>query len=534
LSPDAWWAIAIASIFVLLTLWWLTQDRGVPYGDTSEELEVVFVFRDHLLRGEVGAIFEYRAYYPPYGLLLGAVLSVVGGVSRIGVVLGHNLVCVPLLAFACYRVGRLLAGSRAGVLAVVFALGAPLVIELFHVFMIDAFEATLVAVMVWALLVSERFGRLGPTALAGLVAGIGTGTKEQFPMYVAGLIVFLVARGGWRNVRGVAVFAAIVVVVAAPWYVVHAEDLPALWHAAGRGEGSRFPVAPLARPPLLSTASMEWYGWATLNGLLFAPLAAFAAAGTLAAAWRLREAAGRASVIPELLGGLVGSWLLLTLMTHKDMRYTLPMIVYLAVLGTAWVVRLRPHLRTIATAGLAAVVVATTAGATFGVGGAIPARLPGNLGAPDGIGVPPRGKVVVYSNYDYLVSGPRRDADLLALLRGLERSGVRKIYWDPVAARPEHVDFNSAGLTVLTRVAGMSVADRIDLERIRPHYVLLMYRPAPPHTTPCVRFASGMGVWALLGRAAAAVPYCPGRGFIGTPIPVPRIGQGQPAVSALP
>jgi 4-amino-4-deoxy-L-arabinose transferase-like glycosyltransferase len=522
-TASAWCSLALAVVFVLLTLWWLTQDRGVPYGDASEEMGAAFVYRDHLLNGDLGGIFNYPAYYPPYGLLLGAAFAVVGGVSRIAVVLGHNLVCVPLLVLACYRVGRLTAGPRAGALAVAFALGSPLVIELFHVFMIDTFETTLVALAVWALLESEHFGRVAPAALAGLAVGIGTGTKEQFPMYVAGLVAVATARGGWRNVRGLAVFAGIALLVASPWYVVQADRISALWRAAGRGDGFLFPVSPNARPPLLSTANLGWYGWATLNGLLFAPLAAFAVVGVVSAAWRLREAAARASVVPELLGGLGGSWLLLTLMTHKDMRYALPMIAYLAVLGTAWILRLRLRLRAVATVGLAAAVIATTVGATFGIGGDIPARLPGNLGAPDGIGVPPRGTVVVYANHDYLVSGPRRDADLLAMLRGLERTGLRKVYWDPAAARPEHVDFNGAGLTVLARIAGMSVADRVANEVILPRYVLLMYQPAPPGTHPCVRFSSGMGVWALIGRGAGAVSYCPGHGVTGTPIPVPAI-----------
>ena len=42
-----------------------------------------------------------------------------------------NVVFVLLLALGCYNVGRLAFGQLAGVLAVVFALGSPLVIEEF-------------------------------------------------------------------------------------------------------------------------------------------------------------------------------------------------------------------------------------------------------------------------------------------------------------------------------------------------------------------------------------------------------------------
>src|SRR5215212_1019157 len=533
-SASAWWAIGVVAAFILLTLWWLTQDHAVPYGDAAEELWAAFRFRDYLLDGDVGAIFDYPAYYPPYGLVLGGLTSIVGGIDHNAVVLGVDLVCVPLLALSCYRIGRLVADARAGLLAVAFALGAPLLIEQFHVFIIDTVEATLVALTVWLVLASERFSRVGLAALAGLAVGIGTGTKEQFPLYVAGLLAAVVLRGGWRNVRGLAAFAAPALLLGLPWYVHQADRLGQIYSASQTGEGLLFPVPPLARPSFLTLANFEWYGWATLNGLLFAPLTAFAVVGGAWALVRLRRPDVRATALPELLAGLFGAWLLLTILTHKDMRYSLPLLVYLAVLGTAWIVRLGPLPRRLATAALAAGVLATTLGMTFGVGGAIPARLPGNLGAALGVGVPPRDRVVVYANHDYLVSAPRRDGDVLALLKGLERIGVRKLYWDPAVAGPEHGDFNGAGLTVLARIAGLSVAEVISYDVILPHYALLIYQPAPPGAAPCVRFDNGMGVWALIGHGPSAIVYCPGRGVSGTPIPVPAISEGQAGATNLP
>ncbi|MFL5818365.1 MAG: ArnT family glycosyltransferase [Conexibacter sp.] len=533
-SSAAWWAIGAASAFVLLTLWWLTQDRAVPYGDAAEELWAAFVFRDHLLHGDVGAIFDYPAYYPPYGIVLGGVVAALGGVSRNAVVLGTNLVCVPLLALSCYRIGRMVAGPLAGALAVVFALGSPLLIEQFHVFIIDAPEATIVAVSVWLILASERFGRLSTAALAGLVVGIGIGTKEQFPFYVVGLVLAVLLRGGWRNARGFAAFAGIALLVGSPWYIHQADLLGKIYSASRSGEGLLFPVPPLARPALLSTANFEWYGWATLNALLFAPLTAFAAVGVVTATWRVRRPSGRPTVVPELLGGLFGSWLLLTILTHKDLRYTLPMIVYLAVLGTAWIPGLDRLGRRLAIGALVVAVSATTLGMTFGVGGAIPDRMAGNLGTALGVGVPPRDRVVVYANHDYLVSGPRTNGGVFRLLQGLRQAGARKVYWDPAASGPEHRDFNGAGLTVLARMAGLSVPTRIAREVILPGYVLLLYQPITPGSEPCVRFGNGMGVSALVGAGTAAVQYCPDRGTIGSPIAVPAISQGLAGMATLP
>jgi hypothetical protein len=141
---------------------------------------------------------------------------------------------------------------------------------------------------------------------------------------------------------------------------------------------------------------------------------------------------------------------------------------------------------------------------------------------------------VVYSNHDYLVSGPRTNGGVFRLLQGLRQAGAHRVYWDPAASGPEHRDFNGSGLTVLARLAGMSVPTRIAQEVILPGYVLLLYQPTAPGSEPCVRFADGMGVSALVGAGTAAVQYCPGRGTIGRPIPVPAISQGLGGTAAMP
>lgn len=526
-SAAGWSAIGLVAAFVLLTVWWLTQDTATPAGDAPEIMWASLRYGDYLLAGDVTAILDYPAYYPPYGMLFGALVSIVAGDHRNALVLGENLVCLSLLAVSCYQIGKRVAGSWAGVLAVAFALGSPLVIEQFHVFMLDPIVASLVAVSVWLIIVSDRFRRIGIAALAGIVVGIGLGTKEQFPLYLVGLVCVVLVRGGWRNGRGLAAFLILALLVGAPWYVHNIEILGAVWSASRTGEGLLFEVPPLARPPLLSIANVEWYGWATLNGLLFAPLTACALVGVVMAIAGLRRPSVRAGVVPELLGGLGGSWLLLTLLMHKDMRYTLPMIVYLAVLGTAWIVRLPRPARGLVAAGLAAAVVAATVGATFGVGGPVPVRPPGNLGAALGVGVPPRDRVIVYANHNYLVAGPRRDGNMLELLRGLNDAGISEVFWDPGISGPEHPDFNGSGLTMLARVAGMSVAKRIAEQAVLPGQGLLIYERPRRDWAPCLRFGSGMGVWVLVfpvdGRPDRAVPYCPGRGVIGPPMAVPRL-----------
>jgi Dolichyl-phosphate-mannose-protein mannosyltransferase len=511
-SRFAWAAIGLTAGFIALTVWWLTQNRAMPSDDAVQELLLSIQDRDWLLHGHAMRVLEFASFYPPYGHLLAAVSAMIGGVGVTAPVIGENVVYVTLLALACYRVGRLVSGAREGALAVAFALGSPLIIEQSHVFMLDLPLAALVATCIWLVLESDRFARLRIAALSGFVAGIGMGTKEQFPIYIVGLLAVVLARGrGWRNIRGIALFASIAIAVASPWYVRQHDLWSTLLDAAGTGSGLKYPVPPLARPARLSAADLEWYGWATLNGLLFAPLSLFAMIGIAdaVASWRARRSAQKG--VPELLGGLLGSWLVLTVMTHKDMRYTEPMILYLAVFGTTWIGRLRPSRRRAAVAALAAAVIATTTGATFGVGGPIPTQLPGNRRhAPRGEGVPPLGGMIVYANHDWLVSRPRGDGGLSALLQALRRRGVHAIAWIPEQAPVDDRNFNDMGLQVFVLANGLSIAD--DPAHLRAGEARLLHGPVDSAgSTPCLRFDDGSGVWVVEGPDAHPRAVCPMR-----------------------
>ncbi len=503
-SAPAWGAIAVTASFLALTCWWLAVDRAVPFGGNASHLYASSLYLEFVREGDPWRAIAYATYYPPAMRLLGALVMAVGGVGADAPVLAQNLLFVPLLALACYHVGRMAAGPRAGLLAVVFALGTPLIAEQFHVFMLDAPQAALVAVAVWLILAGDRFERVDLALLAGVVVGLGVLTKQLMPLYLAGLLPAVLLRdGAWRrNWRGVAAFAGAAVVVGAPWYLVHLGEWGRFAGAAGSGYGTEL-VPPAASPPLVSLANLAWYGWATLNGLLFAPLFAFAAIGVAAALARVRRT-WRQSGDPtvELLWGLFGAWLALTLMRHHDVRYMMGAIVYVAVLGTAWVARLRPRWRALATTALVLAVAVAQLGATFGVGRS-PDQLPLSNGATgEGEGVPPRDRVVLYSSLDYLVSGPQRGGDVLGLMRGLRADGVERIATEDRGDVNDH-RFESIGLLVFARSAGLKL-DGFDPPQPRATVArLIRAETFDDGSAPCTVLPNGMGVWAQVdGRSA--------------------------------
>lgn len=505
-SAPAWGAIGVVALFLALCCWWALTDRAVPFGSYAANLYASLLYLEFVHHGDPLRAVTYSTYYPPALRLVGAAVLGVIGKSVDGPVLVQDAIFAPLLALACYRVGRMTASPpapAAGLMAVVFALGTPLVAEQFHVFMLDAPQATLVAVAVWLILASERFARVEVAALAGLAVGVGVLTKQLMPLYLLGLLPAVLARGGgWRNRRGIAAFAGAALLVGAPWYLVHLGDWHRFIRAAGTGSASE-PVPPAAAPPVVSLANLGWYGWATLNGLLLAPLFAFAAAGVATALVRVARARPRPldDVRVELLWGLAGAWLALTLMRHHDVRYTMGAIVYVATLGTAWVVALRPRWRSLAAATLVAAVVAAQLGATFGVGRA-PDQLPLSNGAVhEGEGVPPRDRVVVYSSLDYLVSGPQHGGDVLGLLQGLRRAGIEQIATEDRGDVNDHM-FETVGLLVFARIAGLRL-EGLDPPQPGATVARLIRATEFDGTAPCTRLPNGTGVWAQVdGRDA--------------------------------
>ena len=519
-SAPAAAAIGATLLFVALTCWWLSRDHAMPYGDASVHILTALEFHDALRAGHWTEPFtastDIADVYPPLTQLVGALSMFVGGRTVAAPILTQNLLYVPLLALACYRIAQRAYGPLAGCLAVVYALGAPLVAEQFHVFMLDAPLTALVAGTVWLVLESERFERLPIAAAAGVLAGLGLMTKQTFPVYVMGFILMvLIHDGAWRNVRGVGVFLLAGLLVAAPWYLGHATDL----QQALRDAGNESNIPPLARPPLLSTANLGWNFWALANGVLFTPLLTFAAIGvatTAVAAWRdLR----RPSVAVNLLGGLVLAYGVITVMPHKDVRYAMPLIVFLAVLGTGWMVRLRGRWRTVAVVALALAVAASTMGATFGIGPRQSGVLPGNWYAPRGQGVMPQNQFTFYSNHNYMVSGPRHAGDLLGLFHKLRKAGVRDVVLDPSQAPAWNRDFNLNGVLLFLRLAQLTAHPAAPVGIPDSQLATLIHATTHGTAPPCVRLPTDGGVWIRLGSPSSPSrrDYCPLSGTPGAP-----------------
>lgn len=503
---EAWGAIGVTVLFLGLHLWWVIQDRSVPISDAGFHLQVSIEVFEELKVGNFSQALGPHIQYPPFLYLVASVGLYLGGLSVQSIVIAVDLFFVPLLALGCYQLGRLTFGPRVGLLAVVFALGSPMIASLFHIAMLDAPQAAMVAVSVWLILATRYFGDLRFCALAGLAVGLGMLTKESLALFVIGPLTVTLVRGGWRNWRGLAAFGLVLFVVAGPWYISDFTQVSEI--GTGAANSGTIGKSPLA-PPRFSSENLQWYMWSFLGSVVFLPLFLFATVGGV---WTIVGFVRRRWVspfAPELTIGAFVAWFGLTQTFVHDNRYGLSMLVYLAAFGSFWIVRL-PRWGSLATASaLGVVVLANTLATTFGVGGiwriSLPHAIQSAKAQPNA--------VTIYSNEGYLLpSAPERKGDMLGMLRELRRFGVQGVLM-VVSEAPNEVPFEE-GVLPLATIAGLHFTSAGQSTDVANTIAVLDHETIGNNrVAPCLKLGDGTGIWVRIGNpyAAGAKNFCPSR-----------------------
>lgn len=495
---------AAVVVFVAVTAWWLSQDTRVPDFDSGTHLMHAFEVHSQVAAGRWTWPFTTWNTYPPLVHLVGGLTVFIAGPHTMAMMLASNIVFVPLLAIGCWGVGHIVYGRNAGLLAALFALGTPIIVSMMHEYDLDPPEAAMVAVSAWAILASRRFERLGIAALAGLASGLAFLTKETAVVFLAGLLAVVILRGGWRNWRGLVAFLVVLGAVAGPWYAYHAGDIRSAFDTIGNAAST-----PVQTPPRWSLRNLAWYFWNFLNEQALAPLTALVLVGIalgVRRSWREREPN---NLVPELLGGLAVSYLGMTYLVHKDPRYTLPALVFAAALGTGWVAQLRsPGRRGAWTAALLTAVLVNFIGVSVGIGHPVRLALPNAQNT-----IIYQRQITFYSPAGWVRGGPEHDGEVLSLMHGLRRSGIRTIEIGPGA---ERFDFNQQGLIDFAYASGISVPYPYNPTKLGQHDAYITLRPVQPgDPPPCQRLSDGSGVYVSLGNPTVAFErrtlICPGR-----------------------
>ena len=565
-------AMAAAALgFIAVSVWWVLADGWVPNGDAGRHLVITSSYLNAVEGGDL--LYPLNSpptidseFYPPFVHLVGVLGSLVGGFGVVTGVVTLNLFFVPLLAIGCYGIGSYVFDRWAGVLAVVFVLGTPILISQFHVYMLDAPVTALVAMSVWLLLISKNFSRTGIAALAGVAVGCGILSKATFPIFVVGVVAVLIARGGWRQWQGLLVFFGVALLICQPWLMLHEDllrsradralDMPQDNSPADGKLGLLVLVSILLAVGWAHSTSVVvrqraaggWRSWhgvvAVLGGALLVVLLG------LMVEQGLGRSSGDPRQVNELADGVLGNygayfWGALVV------QLLVPLFIFLAIgLGhSVWSVlrRRAPDGVLELLAGLVAGVVAVAMmdwfntrydmpllpyAAVLGVGwirafrdvrlravaaaALVAVALLNSVMINSGVG----GQVTVhmpfsdryatvFSDSGYIENQPRSDVRVDDLLEDAHAAGARKVIFQPETLNTG--GFNLNGLTVFARMADLSTPPSWLVEELGPADIYLTREPLSPDRFACVAVNyETHGVFVYRGGPpGSGEPWCP-------------------------
>jgi hypothetical protein len=420
--------------------------------------------------------------------------ALVGKLNIDSLVGGQDAFFIPALAIGCYGAATVTYGRLAGVLAAVFALGAPMAVSAFHMFLIDTTETAMVAVSIWAILATHRFSRTGVSALAGLAFGFGMLAKQNFPLFVVGLLAIVLLRGGWRHWRGILLFVVVAAAVSATWYWSEVSRTIDLIRGAST-PGLATAGAASASADRWAAKNLGYYAWNFFNVSVLAPLMFAAIGGAIALLVRWFRTRSRADVTPELVVGVLVSYAALTWISLKDPRYALPMLPYLAVLGAGWVPLLRRRWRTAAAAALSAVAVFNVVMTVWG-GGTIPHIF--IKGAP---GNSQGRQLTFWLPQGWIAGRPETSSAIVDVMRAAHADGAQGVAFDPGANQSR---FNHPGLDILSREAQVPIAYPFDPNNRREVVISNRNPPLAQHK-PCGMLSEGTGIY--LTKGSDDIPF---------------------------
>jgi branched-subunit amino acid transport protein len=469
-SLPGWGAILATAIFIGVTLWWLLNDGRIPIWDSGAHQFTALEYRDGFGNGHPWLWFTANnpPTYPPLVHLVGALATVFGGISTTAMVLGQNLFFVPALVGGCFLAGTALYDRRVGALAAVVALGSPILVDGFHLFMLDSPQAAMTALAVGSVLASKRFSHDWISFAAGLAAGAAMMTKNTSVLFLAGLLGLLVLRGGWRNPRGMALYLLGALVVGGAWYVVHLRDQ--LKFAGGAAVAGSSELS--YDPPALSWADLTWYVWDAANYLLYLPLCLFVGVGACFAIARVLPRPQREDQMPEFLVGCFIGWFTTDLLANNDDRYLMPAIVYLAVIGTGWLTQIRPRWPRRALMGVVVAIAAVNfVTVSFGIGPTWHIDFSDKGGSTEN-GVD---RVTFLRPNGYLVGGPEAAGRVVDVLKQAHAEGVRQVALDRNATNA--ASLNVSGLSVALREAGLRYTPSAEYTALGPKDIYIDLAP---------------------------------------------------------
>jgi len=335
-------------VFIILstsTIVWTLRDRTPPPWDPSDHLRYAYDYYRLLAHADFAGfareVFTAKHYYAPFVHLISALVFLIAGASRLtGIAV--NLLSLAALLWGTASIARLIYAEsgantkRNGAAPSPWLSALPALIAACYHFnawlMHDAFlDFPLVAAVTVSFAFLIRAGDFADrrkTLAFGIAAGVGMLVKQTFAFFFVLPALYVLIRVLWKRDRqaivNLALAAAVLVLIAALWYVPHLRDVIAIYRENQQAAVNE------NEAPLFNFDSNFFYVHALLSMQMQLPFALLFVGGLVYSLVRCRKQS--VLVYLWLLSGLVS----FALVANKDVRYTVPVLPAAAVLSVSW------------------------------------------------------------------------------------------------------------------------------------------------------------------------------------------------------
>lgn len=340
-----WLFVAVG--FAAVSVVWIALDQLPPPWDQAWYLEGSVHLHNALTRGGLpGLATEFtvvNGYKPPLLSLLAVPFYLAFGHSY-DVALWVNVALTVVGSYFVFRLTRRLSSSRAGVYAVVVFNLFPMIVGLSREFFVESLLATTVAAWHVYLIESDDLKAERSWRPLGIALGLGMLTKILFPLYIIGGAAYVL----WRRIRSdrgitrqlwsiVWRTFALGFAISATWYTLNIRA--AFRTAFGSGFGNT--ASNYGSRDVFAWETLSAYWWevsADVVSLSLALLLVVVFVGLLVARWRgklVGPAIARSDARNVLIWWIAVPFVVLTVGVNKDIRFMVPVLPALAVLGGA-------------------------------------------------------------------------------------------------------------------------------------------------------------------------------------------------------
>lgn len=355
----------------ILNIWYIFKDTLPPSWDQSLHMSLVNVYTQLFGVHRFVDMISVSSYYPPFFHLSTTPLFALFGATA-DVATSVNIIFLGILLFSIYGIGKVLFDNKTGLLAATFISFYPFLINLQRDYLIDFTLVSMVLLSIYFLLKSDYFKDIKYSALFGLAFALTLLTKWTGVFFLIGPVLYVfyeiyiskkVCAYCGRDAKGIMdgfkyfcserhkklyikeryplflggainnflLSSLVLIVVAGIWY---APNLKSVYHNVFHF--ATLPGAQFSHYPSFFTIESLTYYFIAVNQQIYLFFSIIMVIGLFC----LLKTKDYKSQKVFLLLSIAIPFVIFTLIRNNNIRYTIPLVLFFALISAFWVVRI--------------------------------------------------------------------------------------------------------------------------------------------------------------------------------------------------